>query len=208
MYQLPQAAAQAAAESRGDDVATSGDGRGTADSALQGGRPKPTVPEYLREPPKRRRLLTTVTLLVLAGCFTGIVLWALGQFELGYAAGEFHANRPVWHRGRRRAGPGKGRAGAWKICSIQCGKHHQRHAPADKGATENAQSSDRSGSRSSARRACLGQPDPRGAAVTTARQARSSPGWADPCGHCAADGDCQDRHQVVPAAGQSACNAG
>ena len=47
------------------------------------------MPEYLREPPKRRRLLTTVTLLVLAGCFTGVVLWVLGQFELGTPLGNY-----------------------------------------------------------------------------------------------------------------------
>ena len=88
MYQLPQVAAQAAAESRGEvPAATGADGNGAGDAALHKARPKPTVPEYLREPPKRRRLLTTLTLLVLAGCFAGAVLLALGQFEPGTPLG-------------------------------------------------------------------------------------------------------------------------
>jgi hypothetical protein len=91
MYQLPQLAAQAAAESRGDyAAAAAGDGNAAAsDAAMFKARPKPTVPEYLRERPKGRRLLTTSVLLLLAGVFAGTVLWVMGLFEPGTPLGNF-----------------------------------------------------------------------------------------------------------------------
>lgn len=42
---------------------------------------KPAVPEYLREPHGRRRVLPIVAALVLAACFAVVVLNSLGQFE-------------------------------------------------------------------------------------------------------------------------------
>ena len=80
MYQLPQVAAQAAAGREEGGAGASGDGA-SGDAALHMARPKPTVPEYLREPPKRRSLLTTAVLLLLAGCFAGVVLWSLGLLK-------------------------------------------------------------------------------------------------------------------------------
>jgi len=44
-------------------------------------RPKPEVPEYLREPDKKRRLLPIIGAVTLAVCFLVMVLIALGQFE-------------------------------------------------------------------------------------------------------------------------------
>ncbi|NQU19662.1 MAG: hypothetical protein HQ567_00155, partial [Candidatus Nealsonbacteria bacterium] len=44
-------------------------------------RHKPSVPDYLRDPPKKRRLLPVAAVLVLVGCFAVVVLIAMGQFE-------------------------------------------------------------------------------------------------------------------------------
>jgi hypothetical protein len=91
MYQLPEVAARAEAENRRAAVAASvatGDGAGGGDGAPRRSRPKPTVPEYLRESaPRRRHLLQNATWLALAGCFLAVVLLALGQFEEGTLLG-------------------------------------------------------------------------------------------------------------------------
>ena len=97
MYQLPRAAAQATA-SRGEEASAVA-GRAKAAEPPHPPRPKPTVPEYLREPPKARRFLTAVTLLVLVGCFGGIALLVTGQLEKGTPIGNLlwtgHWRTPV-----------------------------------------------------------------------------------------------------------------
>lgn len=59
---------------------------GDGDSGQRKARPRPTVPEYLREPRKKGRWLPAVTV-VLVACFTLFVLMALGQFEPGTPLG-------------------------------------------------------------------------------------------------------------------------
>ena len=81
MYQIPQEAEKAEEERLA--AAPSGDG-----SASRKNRPKPMVPEYLRDHSKKRRLLPTAALLLLAGGFAGIVLMAFGQFEPGSYLGD------------------------------------------------------------------------------------------------------------------------
>jgi hypothetical protein len=78
MYQLLQVAAQAEQErlSTVARAAVLGDGSDKA-------RPKPTVPEYLREPVKRRRLLPIAAALLLAGGLVGMLLSATGQLDQG-----------------------------------------------------------------------------------------------------------------------------
>lgn len=58
------------------------------DDAARRFRPKPTVPEYLRDSHKRPRWLPTAAALVLVACFTMVVLMALGQFEPGTPFGD------------------------------------------------------------------------------------------------------------------------
>ncbi len=81
MYQLPQAAAQATAASREEAGGSSGDGAAVGDAALHQVRPRPMVPEYLREPPRKRSFLVTAALLLLAGCVVGALLLAFGFFD-------------------------------------------------------------------------------------------------------------------------------
>jgi len=82
MYRLPEAPLSkspppiAAAPAAGD-----GDPVAQASPEPAKRRPKPEVPEYLREPAKRRRLLPIVGAVALAVCFLIMVLIALGQFE-------------------------------------------------------------------------------------------------------------------------------
>jgi hypothetical protein len=88
MYQLPEATAKAKEERRAAARApVFGDGTGDGAAAASKSRTKPMVPEYLREPTKGRRLLPVAALLVLAGCFVGVVLLAFGQFERGTVVG-------------------------------------------------------------------------------------------------------------------------
>jgi len=82
MYQLPEAPASQARPPIAAALG-GGDGDSGAQPALEPAkrRPKPEVPEYLREPVKRRRLLPLVGAVALAVCFLIMVLIALGQFE-------------------------------------------------------------------------------------------------------------------------------
>jgi hypothetical protein len=89
MYHLPELAATES-EAPSAAVATempSGDGKSVGDSAGPRARRKPTVPDYLREPPKKRRLLPVAFALVVAACVGLLVLGALGQFERGTPLG-------------------------------------------------------------------------------------------------------------------------
>ncbi len=54
-------------------------------------RPKPTVPQYLREEPKKRRWVPITALLVAVVCFTLAVLKAFGQLENHTPMGDFLA---------------------------------------------------------------------------------------------------------------------
>ena len=58
-------------------------------------RPKPTVPEYLREPRKKSSWWAAAAAVLLAACFTAVVLMALGQFEPGTSPGNFLARLGV-----------------------------------------------------------------------------------------------------------------
>ncbi len=88
MYQLPQVAASADEERRAAAAAAgviAGDGA-AADAASRG-RPRPLVPEYLREPSRKRRLLPAAAMLLLAGGLAGLLLMFMGQFERGTPLG-------------------------------------------------------------------------------------------------------------------------
>jgi len=63
-------------------------GSSDGDSAGHRARPKPTVPEYLRESRPKRRWLPAAAALVLAACFTVVVLSAVGQLEPGTPLGD------------------------------------------------------------------------------------------------------------------------
>jgi hypothetical protein len=54
-------------------------------------RPKPAVPEYLREPRPRRRWWVAAAAVVLVLCITGVILMALGQFESDAPLGKWIA---------------------------------------------------------------------------------------------------------------------
>ena len=62
-------------------------GQGDGDFGQRKARPRPTVPEYLREPRKKGRWLSAAAV-VLVACFTLFVLMALGQFEPGTPLGD------------------------------------------------------------------------------------------------------------------------
>ena len=51
------------------------------DAALRKHRPKPTVPEYLREGQRKRRWVPITLLAILIVCVTGVVLHVFGQLE-------------------------------------------------------------------------------------------------------------------------------
>ena len=63
-------------------------GSSDGDSAGHRARLRPTVPEYLREPRPKRRWLPAAAGLVLAACFTVVVLNAVGQLEPGTPLGD------------------------------------------------------------------------------------------------------------------------
>jgi len=84
MYHLPElVAADAEPQVASAEPQTeTGDGNGREGaSASKKRRQKPTVPDYLREPRKKRRLWPLAAALVLALCCTALVLFARGQFE-------------------------------------------------------------------------------------------------------------------------------
>jgi hypothetical protein len=81
MYRLPEAPSKAPPPIGMAPAAGDGDPEAQAASETAKRRPKPEVPEYLREPLKRRRLLPVVGAVALAVCFLIMVLIALGQFE-------------------------------------------------------------------------------------------------------------------------------
>jgi len=89
MYQLPSleaAEAEAPATSAAAET-TSGDGESANEPAGQKPRRKPTVPDYLREPPKKRRFLPVAVALAAVALLAVILLGALGQFESGTPLG-------------------------------------------------------------------------------------------------------------------------
>ena len=92
MYQIPQVLAQAEEEHVAAAAATGaisgGDGPAAQDAFVHKSRPKPMVPEYLREPSRRRRLLPVAAMLLVAGGLAGILLLSLGQFEQGTPLGD------------------------------------------------------------------------------------------------------------------------
>jgi len=61
------------------------------DSADRKPRPKPTVPEYLREPRRRRAWLASAAAVLLAVCVLGVALKLCGQFEPGTPGGNILA---------------------------------------------------------------------------------------------------------------------
>ena len=85
MYRLIE---QAAAEEEAEQAATSQQATLVAQQAPEPPEPpetkareKPIVPDYLRDPPKKRRWLPTAAAVALTACLLLIVLTALGQFE-------------------------------------------------------------------------------------------------------------------------------
>ena len=85
MYRLIE---QAAAEVEAEQSATSQPATLIAQQAPEPPEPpdtkareKPIVPDYLRDPPKKRRRLQTATAVALIACLVLIMLTALGQFE-------------------------------------------------------------------------------------------------------------------------------
>ena len=92
MYQLTTVANRvdeerlAAAEAA---TALSGDGRGPVPPAAPPVkvRPRPVVPEYLRDPPKKRRLLPAAALTLFLGAAIGLILLMLGQLNRGTPIG-------------------------------------------------------------------------------------------------------------------------
>jgi hypothetical protein len=90
VYELPSLAAAEAAPQPPPVAAgaPSGDGRPADEVAEQKPRQKPTVPDYLREPPKKRRLWPIAAALVALVCVALIVLGALGQFRAGTPLGD------------------------------------------------------------------------------------------------------------------------
>ncbi len=93
MYQLPEVASRvdeerlAAAEAA---TALSSDGAAHAPAApLVKARPRPIVPDYLRDPPKKSRLLPAAAMTLLACAAIAIVLVALGQTKPGTPIGNF-----------------------------------------------------------------------------------------------------------------------
>jgi hypothetical protein len=92
MYQLPKLPV---AEQVDPEMTPDGE-LGDEDRAPEPGekprRRKPTVPDYLREPRKKRRLFPVAAVLLLAAVFLVIVLTALGQFERGTPLGDWWAS--------------------------------------------------------------------------------------------------------------------
>ncbi|MEI8373501.1 MAG: hypothetical protein WCJ35_11795 [Planctomycetota bacterium] len=91
MYQLPTVTNLADEERLAAvEAATklSGDGLATAPPAPAKVRPRPVVPEYLRNPPKKSRLLPAAAIMLLVGAAIGLLLLMLGQFKAGTPLGD------------------------------------------------------------------------------------------------------------------------
>jgi hypothetical protein len=105
MYQVPLLAEKAADKADAERAAGAASGleeeAGTADGPKY--RPRPTVPEYLREPRKKRRLLPIAAMLLLLGGFVGILLLVLGPFGRNTPSVKWLAG--VWGRFQAAAGP-------------------------------------------------------------------------------------------------------
>ena len=88
MYRIPQAQAGAEGPWEPSLVAEPQGGKPAGDGATTKPRPKPAIPDYLREPRKPYRwVLPAAAALLLAGCFALPVLLVLGQFEAGTPLG-------------------------------------------------------------------------------------------------------------------------
>ena len=86
MYQLPTVAGRVDEEHLAAvEAATmlSGDGNGPIPSAAPPvkARPRPVVPEYLRDPPRKSRLLPAAAIMLFVGAAIGLSLLMLGQFN-------------------------------------------------------------------------------------------------------------------------------
>jgi hypothetical protein len=106
MYRLPEtgrhrAPPEAVAAPSGKDRAPAA----TDIPELPKRRARPEVPEYLREPAKRRRLLPVVGVVALAACFVVMVLIALGQFEPDKPLGRLLGFRSSAPEGDTEPGP-------------------------------------------------------------------------------------------------------
>jgi len=94
MYQLPLianrvdeerlAASEAATVLSGDGVSAAG-----SPAAPVKVRPRPVVPEYLRDPPRKRRLLPAAAITLLLGAVAGLALAMTGQFNKGTPLGDY-----------------------------------------------------------------------------------------------------------------------
>lgn len=95
MYQLPAIAARVDEERQAAVEAASvlsGDGPApVAPPAAAKVRPRPVVPEYLRDPPRKRRLLPAVAITLLLGALLALVLILLGQTNRGTPIGNLLA---------------------------------------------------------------------------------------------------------------------
>ena len=90
MYQLPTVANRVDEERLAAVEAASmlsGDGNASAHAPLIKVRPRPVVPEYLRNPPKKSRLLPAAAVMLLVGAALGLLLLVLGQFNAGTPLG-------------------------------------------------------------------------------------------------------------------------
>jgi len=96
MYHLPDLLAAQAATSgvAAAPEAVSGDGKAAGEPDKKS-RPKPAIPDYLREPRKPRRLLPVAAALVLAVCFAAVVLGVFGQFRPGTPLGDLLARMGI-----------------------------------------------------------------------------------------------------------------
>ena len=87
MYQLPEVASRVDEERlAAAAAATALSGDGAAHVAAPPvppakARPRPVVPDYLRDPPKKRRLLSAAAIMLLVGAGVGLILAATGQFN-------------------------------------------------------------------------------------------------------------------------------
>ena len=109
MYQLPTVANRvdeerlAAVEAASDAVRRRQRG-GSARCRRMKVRPRPVVPEYLRDPPKKSRLLPAAAIMLFVGAAIGLLLVMLGQFNPGTPLGNacMAASENARQSGRRR----------------------------------------------------------------------------------------------------------